>query len=178
MSNRWTTYSKFAFNALRSNIDLYPDDSNAKRAAGRIFYDLIFSSGTVKTGLISKEAMKLKKPCEDHYLSPQFVCRMICESPELYLEDYLIFENLFFQCRRTIMVTSQQNTALSKLTKNNRGNFQVFVPTNLKYEHLGIKLFERQGRLWSDSVELDSSVLDHYVPSDLLEFEKQFLVNE
>jgi len=76
------------------------------------------------------------------------------------------------------MVTSQQNTALSKLTKNNRGNFQVFVPTNLKYEHLSIKLFERQGRLWSDSVELDNSVLDHYVPSDLLEFEKQFLVNE
>jgi len=176
MSNRWTTYSKFAFNALRSNIDLYPDDSNAKRAAGRIFYDLIFSSGTVKTGLISKEAMELKKPCEDHYLSPQFVCRMICESPELYLEDYLIFENLFFQCRRTIMVTSKQNNDLSQLTKNKNGHFQVFVPTNLKYEHLGIKLFERQGRLWSDSVELENSVLDHYVPSDLLEFEKQFLV--
>ena len=177
MSDRWTTYSKFAYNALRSNIDLYPIDSHAKRAAGRIFYDLIFSSGTVKTGLISEEAMKLKKFCEDHYLSPQFVCRMICEKPELYLEDYLIFENLFFHCRRTIMVTSKQNTDLSKLTQNKDGNFKVFVPTNLKYEHLGIKLFERQGRLWSDSVELEDSILDDYVPSDLLEFEKQFLVN-
>ena len=74
------------------------------------------------------------------------------------------------------MVTSQENKNLSKLTENRRGDFKIYVPTNLKYEHLGIKLFERQGRLWSDSVELDNSVLDHYVPSDLLEFEKQFLV--
>jgi len=176
MSDRWTTYSKFAFNALRSNIDLYPNDSNAKRAAGRIFYDLIFSSGTVKTGLISETALKLKKRCEDHYLSPQFVCRMICENPELYLEDYTIFENLFFQCRRTICVTSQENTDLSKLTENRGGDFKIYVPTNLKYEHLGIKLFERQGNRWKDSAKLENSILDNYVPSDLLEFEKQFLV--
>jgi len=177
-TKNWKVYAEIAFNALRSNLELYQSgDPDAIRAISRIFYDLVFSSGRVQTGFISKGALSLPVPskaCEDHYYSPQFVCRMVMDKPEVYLDDYDNFENLFYLCRHVIKVTSEENFALSKLTENANGTFKVHIPTNMKYEHLGIELYEKQGHMWENSVKLENSIL--HIFKDVLEFESRFLV--
>ena len=75
----------------------------------------------------------------------------------------------------TITVTKKENTALSSLTVNNGYDYKVHVPTNLKYNHLNIKLYERVGSLWKNSTPIESNIID--VPQELLNYEKAFLVN-
>jgi hypothetical protein len=53
--------------------------------------------------------------------------------------------------------------------------YKVYIPTNLKYQHLGIKLYEKVGQQFKNAVEYDGNVGD-IVPQDLLNYEKQFLV--
>jgi len=180
-TKNWKSYAEVAFNALRSNLELYQSgDPDAIRAITRIFYELVFSSGRVQTGLISKGALGLPTPshaCEDHFYSPQFVCRLVMSQPEIYLDDYDNFENLFYLCRHVIKVTSAENNELSQLTENEDGSFKIYVPTNMKYEHLGIELYEKQGNQhWKKSIKRENSVL--HIFKGVLDFEKQFLVNE
>ena len=60
------------------------------------------------------------------------------------------------------------------LTENNGINYKVFVPTNLKYKHLGIKLYKKQeGKKWKSAVLQESNLIP--APQDLLEYEKSFL---
>ena len=67
------------------------------------------------------------------------------DNPDKYLGDYDTFEMLFFLSRTTIKVTKEENDKLIVLTKNDESGYKVFVPTNLKYKHLGIKLYEKKG---------------------------------
>ena len=99
---------------------------------------------------------------------------MIMDNPEIYLDDYDIFENLFLIARTTICVTKKENKQLSLLTKNDGIDYKVYVPTNLKYKHLGITLYERFGSKWTDSNISEDNTIE--VPSDLLQYEKNFLV--
>ena len=54
-------------------------------------------------------------------------------------------------------------------------DYKVYVPTNKKYGHLGIKLYEKVGQQWKNAVEYDGNVGD-LAPQDLLNYEEQFLV--
>jgi len=90
------------------------------------------------------------------------------------LSDYDIFENLFYLAKTTICITKKQNKQLSSLTENDGIDYKVHVPTNLKYKHLDIKLYKKNGRYWKDAVEYDDNIIP--APSDLLEYEKRFLV--
>ena len=92
------------------------------------------------------------------------------------LGDYDTFEMLFFLSRTTIKVTKEENDKLSALTKNDESGYKVFVPTNLKYKHLGIKLYEKRGHRWTSAVECDDNEITQ-APSDLLEYERNFLVS-
>ena len=60
------------------------------------------------------------------------------------------------------------------LTENDGTDYKVHVPTNLKYQHLGIKLYQKNGPRWIDAVECDDNIIP--APKDLLEYEKKFLV--
>jgi hypothetical protein len=60
------------------------------------------------------------------------------------------------------------------LTENNGTDYKVYVPTNLKYQHLNIKLYQKTGTRWEDAVEYDDNIIP--APKDLLEYERRFLV--
>jgi hypothetical protein len=60
------------------------------------------------------------------------------------------------------------------LTENDGTDYKVHVPTNLKYQHLGIKLYQKNGARWDNAVEYDDNIIP--APVDLLEYEKRFLV--
>jgi hypothetical protein len=81
---------------------------------------------------------------------------------------------MFWRACSTITVTKKENTLLSQLTENDGYTYKVHVPTHLKYNHLGIKLYNRVGAKWKESVQMDSNIID--VPEELLEYETQFLV--
>ena len=68
-----------------------------------------------------------------------------------------------------------ENKQLSLLTDNDGVDYKVYVPTNKKYGHLGIKLYEKVGQQWKNAVEYDGNVGD-LAPQDLLNYEEQFLV--
>lgn len=173
-SKNWKAYCQVSFNALNSNVDNW-GDPDFFRPITRSFYEQVFSSGYKHSGLISENA--LNNPSErthDHCLSPQFICRMIMDNPEIYLSDYDIFENLFDLARTTICITKDENKALSLLTENDGIEYKVLVPTHLKYQHLGIKLYQKTGSYWKDSVEYKDNIIP--APVDLLEYEKRFLV--
>lgn len=171
----WEAYCQTSFNNMRSNIENWgkPDYF---RPITRTFYINVFDCASVNhLGLISEQA--LLNPTErthDHCLSPQFIGRMVMDNPEIYLNDYDNFKRIFWLGCSTITVTKKENTALSLLTDNDGYDYKVYVPTNLKYNHLNINLFTRVGSLWKNSVPAESNIID--TPQELLEYEKNFLV--
>ena len=172
---KWISFALVAFHAMRGCLHLWKDgNSDVLRAMTRILYDQVFSSGDPnKTGYISAAAMDAKrekrKTCRDHCLSPQFVARMIYDNPDVWLSDFEKFKTLFYLCCLSITVTSEENTALSRLTSNKSGKFEVLVPTTKKYAHCYIVLFHpKRGIVPNPFGEL--------LPEELVEYEKQYLV--
>lgn len=172
----WKAYCKVAFSALKANVEFW-GDPDFYRPISRIFYINVFDSGSVNhLGLISESAMNnLDEKTTDHCLSPQFIGRMIMDNPDKYLEDYDLFENLFWLACSTITVTKSENKQLSLLTNNDGIDYKVYVPTNLKYKHLDIQLYRKNGSRWKNSEKCDDNMIP--APQDLLNYEKQFLVS-
>lgn len=176
----WRPYCETAFNGLRCNVKNWGNPKYT-RPITRIYYFGVFDSGNPNpTGLISENALnnKLsgKKTVLDHCLSPQFICRMILDNSDDYLVNYEEFERMFWLSCRTIVVTPEENIRLSSLTTNDEDGYRVAIPTNLKYNHLGINLLKRvEGKKrWKDSVMMESNVID--TPKELLQYEQQFLI--
>ena len=174
-SKNWKAYCQTSFNSLQANVENW-GNADFFRPITRSFYEQVFSSGYNHTGLISISAVNNpKQRTDDHCLSPQFIGRMIMDNPDRYLSDYDVFENLFYLARTSIKITKSENKQLSLLTNNKGGSgYKVYVPTNLKYQHLGIKLYRKIGPMWKDVVEYDDNIIP--APVDLLEYEKRFLV--
>jgi len=178
----WESYCTLAYTILKSAIKYWGNPS-FYRPITRVFYITVFDCGMPNpTGLISENALnnKLakKKTVSDHYLSPQFICRMIMDNSNVYLQDYDKFKDLFWLATQTIVVTQQENDNLAALTENDGLNYNVKVPTDKKYNHLGIKLYKRPDgtNRWANSVPVDGYKLE--VPEELLDYEKQFLVDQ
>jgi len=171
----WKAYCKTAFNNLKSNLDNWGKE-DYYRPITRTFYINVFDcAGINHTELISENAINNpKERTQDHCLSPQFIGRMIMDNPDKFLENYEEFEKLFWLSCSTITVTKKENNLLSQLTENDGCVYRVHVPTNLKYNHLGIVLYNRVGVKWEQSVIKESNIID--VPEQLLEYETQFLV--
>lgn len=180
---RIDTYCLIAFNTLKANLDLWrskPNDKNVLRGVTRPYYDLVHAL-SISSGYITHTALKKKREkhkwhvCKDHCYSPQFVARMIMDRAEIYLNDYDKFKKLFYIACTTIEITSEENKKLSLLTSNLNGDFKIRVPTDKKYEHLGIQLVERhEGTGWyHKSADFVSNYIE--TPQELLNYEKQFL---
>ena len=182
----WKQYSKVTFdmmNAVRGNWGINNDyDDGILRS----FYMNVFSSGSNKTEYISLSASENliegsgNLNTDDHYLSPQFIGRMIMDMSDKYLNDYSLFENLFGMCRNTIMVTKKENTSLRQLTKNKRGTFHI-TPTIMKYSLCDIELVDKvDGRRFNivESYQnIDCYKFEHVieVPEDLGGYELMFM---
>tara|TARA_B100000900_G_C20188139_1_gene556727 strand:- start:50 stop:586 length:537 start_codon:yes stop_codon:yes gene_type:complete len=173
-AKNWKAYCKTAFNALSASVEDW-GDPDFFRPITRIYYINVFDCATVNhLGLMSEEALlNPKERTQDHCLSPQFIGRMIMDNPDKYLQDYYIFESLFWTACSTITVTKKENKSLSMLTENNGIEYKVFVPTNLKYKHLSINLLQKTGPRWNNAIKYDDNTIP--APADLLEYEKNFL---
>ena len=174
-TKNWRAYCLTTFNSLASNVDNW-GNPDFFRPITRLYYIGVFDCAQVNhLGLISEDAINYpKERTFDHCLSPQFIGRMIMDNPDKYLSDYDVFENLFWLSCSTITVTKGENKQLSMLTENDGVDYRVYIPTNLKYRHLRIKLYQKNGTRWSDAIECDDNIIP--APSDLLEYEKKFLV--
>ena len=174
-SKDWKAYAETAFLHMQASRKNWGKE-NFFRPITRLYYIPVFDCAQVNhTGLISESAINSpKERCHDHCLSPQFIGRMIMDNADVYLKDYTIFENLFWLSCSTITVTKKENKELSMLTKNNGNDYKVYVPTDQKYKHLGIKLYRKNGKRWKESVECENNIIP--APLDLLNYEKKFLV--
>jgi hypothetical protein len=177
----WQIPCKKVFRNLNANACDWDTCNQWKRDITRDFYLAVHDAGNPNpSGYISENAyvnkMNKKKTVIDHCYSPQFVGRMIMDNRDIYLTDYEKFKEVFWYSCKTIVVIQKENEALSDLTDNGKNGYQVLVPTNMKYSHLGIKLYQRkEGRTrWKYVLPLPTNVLD--VPEELLEYEKQYLV--
>ena len=175
----WQKWCKKTYNTYCGMSNDW-DDPESVLITVRDFYTTIHDCGNPNpSGYISYNALQNKlekrKTVTDHCNSPQFVGRMIIENWELYKDDYPRFEKVFFDACLTILVTAEENTQLSLQTKNDKYGFRVEVPTDKKYEHLNITLFERVGSSrWSDAIPAD---IDEFPTTEgLLEYEKKYLV--
>ena len=143
----WKSYCETTYHSLKANLHNWGDPKYA-RPITRIYYIGVFDAGLPNpTGLISENALKnkslKKKVVYDHCLSPQFISRMILDNPDVYLSSLSKFQEIFLLSCQTILVTAEENLELSYLTSNDGDTYQVKVPTHLKYNHLGIKLYKR-----------------------------------
>tara|TARA_B100000131_G_C17915409_1_gene532131 strand:- start:102 stop:725 length:624 start_codon:yes stop_codon:yes gene_type:complete len=173
------------------------------RPHGRDGYRL-FGAGNIQSGFVSEQALydKLegKKMVADHYLSPQFASGVPLHFYDKYLcpqskdprrdngdrDNFDNFCEYMNRLRVVTRVTSKENKELSKLTDTKSGDFPVvYIPTNKKYDHLGIKLYEfditkkLSNNVIEDILEtqfpLVASEVLHF-PADLIEYEKDFLI--
>ncbi len=177
----WTIYCEKTYNNLRANRHNWGRSSEWDRAITRDFYLGVFDCGNPNpSGLISENAyvnkMNKGKTTHDHCLSPQFIGRMIMDNQDIYLDDYEKFKEIFWSACRTIIVTQKENESLSFLTTNDQDGYRILVSTDKKYQHLGIKLYEREeGRIhWKYARPIHNNIIE--VPQELLEYEKNYLV--
>ena len=177
----WTVYCKKTFRNLQANAEDWDTSPEWNRAITRDFYLGVFDCGNPNpSGLISENAyvnkMNKGKTTHDHCLSPQFIGRMIMDSQDTYFSDYEKFKATFWYACRTIVVTQKENESLSFLTCNDETGYKILVPTDKKYNHLGINLYEREeGRIhWKYARPIHNNIID--VPEELLEYEKRYLV--
>ena len=168
MNNRTYEYCLTAWNNLKANAyRWHPElNTNAERTISRMFYQTVFDSNPDKTGLSSTPGAKHTDEgmTNDHYMAPQTVAKFVMENPEL-LNSYDKFQKIFLFCRKTIVVTKEENKRLAQLTKKQP------VLTKDKYYHLGIKLYQ-------DYVALPTmnQVLD--VPESFDKWEQKFIKND
>ena len=137
------SYSEGSYLSLKATMHKW-GDPNWTRFLTRIFYNSMFGAGTNPTGFISESALQNKlnkeKTCQDHYLSPQFMGRMILDNQEKYLSDLETYTKIFNIACSTVEVTVEENSILRQYTSNKDNDYKVFVPTDQKYERAGIKL--------------------------------------
>ena len=96
----------------------------------------------------------------------------------MYLSDFGVFRDIFYKSCGTIIVTAEENIRLSHLTNNDGDDYKVYVPTDQKYQHLGINLLSRptKVRSWRGVMLDKASEDDLHFPEHLLKYEKDYLV--
>jgi hypothetical protein len=160
--SREVCYFWTVWNSMRSNVSLwiknrmfnsYPD---CIRAIERIWYGAIcsFKSSGIQSGLVSSDAYK-NGGMHDHCISPQTVGGFVMDNHNRFLDNVVnptfISEDgkvkgalkecyeVWKLCNITNYITSDENGKLKKLKR--------IMPTENKYAHLGIQLFDKKTKL-------------------------------
>ena len=171
-------YCLTAFNSMKANFYRWEKPETCIRSMTRIFYVNVHDSGKDAIGLISEEAMKYKiesskkKTTDDHYTRPQAQAYMIYDQPDKYLSDYDKFRKIFFDARKTITLTKEQNDICSEDTSNDGINFVIQTRSDKLYQKHGIKLFSYTSeRSWKNRTFTQ-------VSHDAIIFNNDALLNE
>ena len=113
-------YCRTAFNSMKANLYRWGKPETDLRSLTRIYYVNVHDSGYDPLNYISEEAipyrlnLQTKKITSDHYTRPQMQSRLIYNNPDKYLSDYDIFKKLFFDARKTVIITKDENERASK----------------------------------------------------------------
>ena len=176
-------YCLTAFNSMKANFYRWEKPETCIRSMTRIFYVNVHDSGKDAIGLISKEAMKYKiesskkKTTDDHYTRPQAQAYMIYDQPDKYLSDYDEFRKIFFDARKTITLTKEQNDICSEDTSNDGTNFVIQTRSDKLYQKHGIKLFSYIGEgYWKNRIFAPASYDAMIFNNDALLNEERFIV--
>ena len=188
---RWEHYCENSYDCMRAVKHKWHDPKKLKRPILRLFYCDVSScnyhvnnpsliSENARNNLFYGKTKKEKKIVRDHYLSPQFIARFILDNQEIYLSDYSEFKKMFYISCGIVIVTQDENDRLAQLTKSNEDSnkFKVLVPTNKKYDHIGIKLlhYKEKSGPWKKRTYTPVSNNTLYYPPEIIEYEKRFLV--
>ena len=159
---REASYFWTAWNSMKVNLPFWVEnrmcnsDPHIVRAIERIWYGAVHSykSTGVRSGLVSKDAYK-HGGMNDHCISPQTVGGFMMDNPKRFLDNIVnptfISEDkkvkgclkecydVWTLCNITNCITSDENGKLKKLKR--------IMPTENKYAHLGIQLFDKKTKL-------------------------------
>ena len=170
----------YLYETFRGHYERNGDEVNHYRkwCLSRTFYDMVFSNGTVDTGLCSMSATKEGvKKCKDHFTTPQWVGRAVFDNWEDFSGESgrQFFREVFEFCLNVVTVTKQENTTLSKYTVNNLNKNEFYLKKGLleRYEEEFDKLYLKDfGYVPVSKLRqvLNSPVLDW-----MLEKEKDYL---
>ena len=130
--------------------------------AARDFYLHIHEIKT-QIDLVSEDALHLKNPSKDHLYRPEAFFQVFVQCPELLDTD--IFPAIYRELGKIVRVTGDENKRL-------RGNFGDVLTSKL-YAAADIKLMKRQGRRWSEAVEVEGGLVE--VPEFMEELERTVL---
>jgi len=169
ISKKTYEYCLTAWNILKSNYYRWHSklSVDAERSIARMFYQCVFDSYADRTMFstfpVRNPGKKIIGMTDDHFMVPQTVAKFVMESPEI-LNSYDEFESIFIACRKTILVTPEENKLLAKLTRKQP------VLTKDKYHHLGIELYHGRVKLPEENQVLP-------VPKLFDEWEQKFIKN-
>ena len=186
---RWEHYCENSYDCMRAVKHKWHDPKKLKRPILRLFYCDVSScnyhvnnpsliSENARNNLFYGKTKKEKKIVRDHYLSPQFISRFIYDNQEIYLNDYEKFKQLFYISCSVIIVTQDENDALALLTKSDDKNniFKILIPTDKKYDHVGIKLLRYSGSgKWTNRTFTPVSYDDMIFNDEALLNEERFI---
>ena len=158
-----TAYDLFKSSVYRWHSRLNKD---AERAISRVFYQAVRDTNPDKTGFSTLPGVKTTGDglTDDHFMSPQTVAKYIMDSPKI-LKNYEEFKKIFLACRKTVVVTKEQNNILAQLTKKQP------VLTKDKFYHLGYKLYYGHEKLPEINQVLP-------VPELYTKWEKKYIIND
>ena len=177
---RYSINCFYAMNGARNEWDTNNKHS-VRSVAKCIFYSHVFDCGHGNTGLISRAALenhlsgKKHLNTDDHFVSAQRVGHFVMCHPEIYLDNYDNFIDIFVWAGSKIKVTCEENIDLRKLTSN-KNKLEILKPLNEKYDHVGItELYKRpEGKSeWKTAKLTDERIM---IPQEYLNWEKQFIV--
>ena len=150
-------YCLTAWNSMKANLYRWGNPETDIRSMTRIWYVNVHDSGRDKLNLISEAAIpyakksQTKKITWDHYTRPQAQSYMIYDNPEKYLFDFETFRKLFYDARKTVIVTCDENDRASKDSFNDGVNYTIKHKSNELYNSLGIKMYEFSNeRYWKN----------------------------
>ena len=141
-------YCLTAWNSMKANLYRWGKPETDIRSMTRIWYVNVHDSGKDKLNLISEAAIpyakksQTKKITWDHYTRPQAQSYMIYDNPEKYLFEYETFRKLFYDARKAVIVTCDENDRASKDSFNDGVNYTMKHKSNELYNSLGIKMYE------------------------------------
>lgn len=164
-----TEYIETAWNLCKSNFYRWNEymDNSCIRSVSRLFYQSVFDSGVIPTGYTTNPRFFKYEPnnnlTNDHFMSPQTVCKFIMDRPDI-VNDFKKFTEVFNLCRRTIVTSREENEILKVNRPRNRN-----VLTKNRYKHNNIDLYFHG--------EIINDAFDKLIPDYFTEWEQGFVNN-
>ena len=166
LTKKQETTIETVFEVLNSCIHLWKKGFD-DRLITRIFYVAVIN---IHSGYSSPNAMSGEwETTEDHVFTPQFIARYLLDNANKYLNDFVLFRELFIWSSTVITVTKVENNLLKGQTKNKDDVFSITCLMNEKYKKVGID------KLYKESVGYVEGFPLEIWPG-ILEYEKQYLV--